>query len=217
MKRKIKAFTSDHIILLCLIIISLWLSGITQAKAKAAAQEVEMLQQGNDAYLRTIVAQLNTIDELNTQIDTLNAQIDELDYQNSGLKRSFVAASYWSPSDLQEVLCMVIAESGGQSLKGQMAVAQCIYDRYSAGFGGSTIHDVLTAKHQFTKPYEGDTSLYPKSYEAVMRVFIFGERVFDKECIYFYNPVTAYHEAVAAFEANNEYLGTIGDHVFRSW
>lgn len=212
-----KRFAGDHAILLCLIAISVALSGLTQVKANVAEKRVAMLEQDNEAYLYTNVSLMNTIDELNDQIDTLHQQNSELVEERSGLKRSLAIAGQWVPSDIQEVVCMVIAESGNQPLEGQMAVAQCIRDRYVTGFGGNTIHEVLTAQGQFAEPYKGDTSLYPKSYEAVMRVFIFGERVFDQEVIYFYNPTIANPTAVAAFEANNAYLGTIGDHVFRSW
>lgn len=50
-----------------------------------------------------------------------------------------------------------------------------------------------------------------------MRVFIFGERVYDKPVIYFYNPELANKQALAVFESRYEYLGTIDDHVYRSW
>ena len=48
---------------------------------------------------------------------------------------------------------IVAAESRGESLEGQMAVAQVIYCR--ASLWGQSITQVCTAKSQFAKPYSG--------------------------------------------------------------
>lgn len=177
--------------------------GIVQAEARIQHQENEKL--------------INLLSKRERQIDDLKIDLLERDSEIANLRSILVREDCWYASDLKEVITMVASEAGNQSLKGQMAVAQCIYDRYMHQYGGATtIHEVLVAPGQFTTPLDNIDD-YPKAYEAVIRVFLYGERIFDKDCIYFYNPEIADKNAVAAFERNNEYLGTIGDHVFRSW
>lgn len=147
----------------------------------------------------------------------LSREYDMLSNTHTQLLTEYRSGDVWTSADLRRVIRMVIAESGNQSLEGQMAVAQCIYDRYKNGYGGDTISEILSAPRQFTEPWAGDIMQYPQACVAVARVFIFGERVFDEDVIYFYNPEIADAHAVATFEANNKYLGTIDDHVFRSW
>lgn len=182
--------------------------------------DIVAYEQSNSA-LRYAGEQLELYQDANAQLryqlEQLQRSYDDKCARYDDLRQYLIDGGLWSQSDLMEVVDMVIAESGNQSIRGQMAVAQCILDRYNAQYGGDTIHEILTAHGQFTTPYDGDRDLYPQAYEAVMRVFIFGERVYDKPVIYFYNPELANEQALAVFESSYEYLGTIDDHVYRSW
>ena len=71
---------------------------------------------------------------------------------------------------------VVAAEARGQSIEGQMAVAQVIMDR--ATTREQSVTRVCTAKHQFAKPYQGEIS--EKTKDAVSFVFDKGEKVFER-------------------------------------
>lgn len=180
------------------------LLGYAQAEARIQKSQNEQLQDKLTEYESSIDALQRTVAEQTVIIEQA-ASAESAEYIT------------YTAAELEEVIGVVIAECGNQSIEGQMAVAQCIHDRYKAGYGGTTLHELLTAPNQFAAAYTGNRSLYPGAYEAVVRVFIYGERIFNKDVIYFYNPVVANPLSVDAFERNNEYLGTVGDHVFRSW
>lgn len=226
MLTRIKALFDEHALaVFAIVVFTLCLIGTT-AQLNSAQREIATLEEAVAMYTEANAVLKEAGDKLavyrsaNSQLaaenERLQQQCDDAAAQYRMLKEAVAASGAWSPDDLQMVMGVVVAEAGNQSLEGKMAVAQCIYDRYINSYGGDTVYEILTARNQFAAPSD-DTTSYPQAYEAVVRVFIFGERVFDKDCIYFYNPTIANPASVAAFEANNEYLGTIGDHVFRSW
>lgn len=107
---------------------------------------------------------------------------------------------------------LVIAESGNQPYKGQVAVAQVVCDRYVAGYGDS-ITDVIYAENQFATPYSKDISVYPLASEAVHAVLYEGERAFIETTLFFCNPSRSSPSALE-WMRTKPYIGTIADHEF---
>lgn len=110
-----------------------------------------------------------------------------------------------SPEELELVERVVAAEARGESLEGQMAVAQTIKDR--SDLWGMTLTEVVTQPHQFAKPYSGTVSELTK--EAVRRV-LDGERIFGGEFI------THFCEAGTKpyWTKNKSLVGSAGGHDF---
>ena len=117
-----------------------------------------------------------------------------------------------SEEERELILQVVAAESRGEPLEGQMAVCQVILDR-CIEWNKRPI-EVLTAEHQFAKPYKGDLSEYPSIEKAVSAVFTDGERIFKDTALFFFNPATANPAAVRQLREYN-FLATIGNHEFR--
>lgn len=114
----------------------------------------------------------------------------------------------------------IVQEAGNQGMQGMMAVAQVIYDRAYLSCHDwnqdAGLYGVLTQRNQFASPYMGDLSPFePTVSEAMEAVFIQGERIFDEVTTYFYNPQTS-SEAGIEFMQAQKYVGTIGDHEFRT-
>lgn len=104
------------------------------------------------------------------------------------------------------IVRVVMAESGNQSLEGQMAVAQCIAN--TAEIEGMTLYEVVTQPGQYADPYPGQPN--ESVVEACERVFINGKRVVDADIRWFYNPSRGY----SAWHESKTYVTTIGDHRF---
>ena len=98
---------------------------------------------------------------------------------------------------------VVAAEARGETLKGQMAVANVIKDR--AELWNMTPTEVVTAKGQFAEPFQGEISEDTKL--AVEIIFDKGIRVFEKPVTHFAsnNPWWAEYKTV---------IGSIGVHTF---
>ena len=99
---------------------------------------------------------------------------------------------------------VVMAEAGGESYEGQMAVAQCILN-------ASTLHDLRPDEAVEEFKYTGwrpDPTEEVK--QAVAAVFDDGATVFDRDVLYFYAPAlcrSKWHESQV-------YVTTIGGHKF---
>ena len=104
------------------------------------------------------------------------------------------------------VVKVVMAESGNQSLEGQMAVAQCIAN--TAAVEGMSLYEVVTQPGQYADPYPGQPNA--SVIDACERVFKNGERVVDAMIRWFYNPSSCY----SAWHESKTYVATIGDHRF---
>lgn len=112
--------------------------------------------------------------------------------------------AYELTSEEREIIERVVAaEARGETLKGQMAVANVIKDR--AELWNMTPTEVVTAKGQFAEPYQGEISEDTKL--AVAIVFDKGIRVFAEPVTHFAsnNPWWAEHKAI---------IGKIGVHTF---
>lgn len=115
---------------------------------------------------------------------------------------------YWPLTDEERDLIerVVSAEARGQSIEGQMAVAQVIMDRCTTR--NQSVTRVCTAKAQFAKPYQGEVS--DKTKDAVSFVFDKGEKVFDK-VTHFY----AWKQIPAPYwTEDKDFVGGIDDHRF---
>ena len=105
----------------------------------------------------------------------------------------------------REIIERVVAtEARGETLKGQMAVANVIKDR--AELWNMTPTEVVTAKGQFAEPFQGEISRRYKEL-AVAIVFDKGIRVFEESITHFAsnNPWWAESKTV---------IGSIGVHTF---
>lgn len=104
------------------------------------------------------------------------------------------------------VVRVVMAESGNQSLEGQMAVAQCIAN--TAEIEGMSLYEVVTQPGQYADPYPGQPNASVE--DACARVFKNGERVVEDAIRWFYNPSRGY----SAWHESKTYVTTIGAHKF---
>ena len=115
---------------------------------------------------------------------------------------------YWLLTDEERDLVerVVAAEARGESIEGQMAVAQTIMDRCTTR--NQSITEVCTAPAQFAEPYGGEIS--EKTQDAVSFVFDKGEKVFGL-VTHFY----AWEEIEPPYwTAEKDYVGEIGGHRF---
>ena len=98
---------------------------------------------------------------------------------------------------------VVAAEARGETLKGQMAVANVIKDR--AELWDMTPTEVVTAKGQFAEPFQGEISEDTKL--AV-------EIIFDKGIRVFKEPVTHFASNNPWWAESKTVIGSIGVHTF---
>jgi spore germination cell wall hydrolase CwlJ-like protein len=109
-----------------------------------------------------------------------------------------------TPTERDLIERVVAAESRGESLKGQMAVAQVIKDRTE--LWGMTIVEVVLEPYQFAKPYEGEIS--DKTKLAVSNVFDLGQAVWE-------DPTTYFHSGDDPYWASEKISrGSVGGHKF---
>lgn len=113
---------------------------------------------------------------------------------------------YVGDIDLELIARVVAAEARGESMEGQMAVAQTIYDR--ADLWGKTPEEIVLAPSQFAKPYKGE--IPQTTWDAVEAVFIYGKRVFSEPVTHFY----AYEICSPKWAESKVSRGKIGGHEF---
>lgn len=99
---------------------------------------------------------------------------------------------------------VVMAEAGGESYKGQMAVAQCILNAAEL-HGLRPVGVVEELKYTNARP---DPTKSVK--KAVAAVFDDGDSVFDRDVIYFYAPALV----TSTWHESQDYVTTIGCHRF---
>ena len=103
------------------------------------------------------------------------------------------------------VECAVMCEAGGESVKGQMMVAQSILD-------GSLRND-FTVMQTINRYQIASTAYYLVSEqvkESVSRVFDDGERITEQKTDLWYNPALV----VSAWHEQQQYVITVGSHRF---
>lgn len=101
---------------------------------------------------------------------------------------------------------VVAAEARGESLLGQMAVAQVIKDR--SELWGKSITETVTAKGQFAAPYYGEIPEVTK--QAVWEIFDNQNRAVEGPITHFYNPALC----SPSWAASKTVMAQIGNHVF---
>lgn len=108
--------------------------------------------------------------------------------------------------DLELIARVVAAEARGESLEGQMAVAQVIKDR--SDLWGKSPEEIVLAPAQFADPYGGE--IPETTWDAVESVFLDGERVFSEPVTHFY----AYEICSPYWAEVKVSRGKIGGHEF---
>ena len=137
-------------------------------------------------------------------ITLLKNEIRALENELKQAKEKELINAYELTQEEREIIERVVAaEARGETLKGQMAVANVIKDR--AELWNMTPTEVATAKGQFAKPFQGEISEDTKL--AVEIIFDKGIRVFKEPVTHFAsnNPWWAEHKAI---------IGKIGVHTF---
>lgn len=104
---------------------------------------------------------------------------------------------------------VVAAESRGESLLGQMAVAQCI--RATAAATGQTPEQVVKVPNQYAQPVSA-SEVTESVKLACYRVFYLGENAVEDNIRYFYSTANGFYSSW--HENNLEYVCTIGNHKF---
>lgn len=113
---------------------------------------------------------------------------------------------------------VIISEAGDQGYDGMRAVAQVINDRVNDDTHnwGEGFYGVLTKKNQFARPYTKDISSFePTVSDAMAAVFERGERVFEDNVYFFYDPAYSSISGIK-FMTSMKYVGTINSHEFRT-
>jgi len=150
-----------------------------------------------------IISQLDKIAVLSVDIPNTEQLANQ--EQKNGVSEDFTPCGYTLAAEERELIQRVVAaESRGEDLQGQMAVAQTILDR--SELWDMTVTEVLTAPDQYAKPYQGEISDETKL--AVANVFDGGLRVFQEPVTHFYTGAEPYW----ASEKVNR--GSIGRHTF---
>lgn len=116
------------------------------------------------------------------------------------------ATSAW---DFWYVARVVAAESRGEPLIGQMAVAQCI--RNTAEATGQTPEEVVKVKNQYASPVDSDL-VDASIFVACFSVFYENASVTSEPIRYFYSPAGGFYSAW--HEEHLAYVMTIGGHKF---
>ncbi len=126
----------------------------------------------------------------------------------------------WNPPfelseiDRKYITLVVLAEARGESVIGQMAIAQCILD---GALYYNTDPVSLCKKLGYAAPWDGSgadearyASLYSIASDAVARVFDDGARAIYSRVIFFYAP----KRCESKWHETQNYVATIGNHKF---
>lgn len=143
-------------------------------------------------------------DSLKEEITLLKNEIRALENELKQAKEKELINAYELTQEEREIIERVVAaEARGETLKGQMAVANVIKDR--AELWNMTPTEVVKAKGQFAEPFQGEIPEDTKL--AVEIIFDKGIRVFKEPVTHFAsnNPWWAEHKAI---------IGKIGVHTF---
>ena len=148
-------------------------------------------------------SQKNIIEELTEALDTQNEQITQL---HEKLKTQEYTTDYVLTDTERELIERVVAaEARGDTLEGIIAVAQVIKNR--GDLWAMSYVDVVEARGQFAKPYQGEINDYVKL--AVLMVFDYGVIVCDKPITHFHNNYVS-----PTWAQEKECYGKIGAHYF---
>lgn len=168
---------------------------------------IESLQEENAQLTSTIEAQKQKITELTKELreaqKTTEAQKTRL-AETQKTSRGGSARYSLTPQERDLVERVVMAESGGESYKGQMLVAQCILN--ACEIDGIRPADVIT-KYVYAKSRPEPSDSVKR---AVSAVFDKGEMVTDEPIVYFYAPALVRSE----FHESQRFVLAEGNHKF---
>jgi len=186
---KTKTLTKFAIILLILLIIqSVFISKLTTVNNVLANE--------------CILSEHSLKEEITLLKNEIRALENEL--KQAEEKEPINENAYELTTEEREIIERVVAaEARGETLKGQMAVANVIKDR--AELWNMTPTEVVTAKGQFAEPYQGEISE-----DAKLAV----EIVFDKGIRVFKDHVTHFASNNPWWAENKTVIGSIGVHTF---
>lgn len=141
---------------------------------------------------------------LKEEITLLKNEIRALENELKQAKEKELINAYELTQEEREIIERVVAaEARGETLKGQMAVANVIKDR--AELWNMTPKEVVTAKGQFAEPFQGEISEDTKLAVAI---------VFDKGIRVFAEPVTHFASNNPWWAEYKTVRGSIGVHTF---
>lgn len=164
-----------------------------------------LIPKGNPETLEPTASETSRSETpITTEFESQGAEEDPINPINS--------YSWSSKDEYDLVIRTVITEARGESVIGQMAVAQCIRD--AAEYYNITPTEVLNKLH-YAKPYTMsgsslDWQYYEIAQQAVDKVFNEGARAVYSRIMYFYAPKRIYSE----FHESQVYVCTIGNHKF---
>lgn len=162
-----------------------------------------------------IISNLNKrITVLETTTTLANNKIDVIIIEEKEKDEGVMEEEKYSITENERELVtrIVIAESRGEPLEGQIAVAQVILDRWIKQ--GGSLNEVILAPKQFATPYPGDYTEYSSCWLATHLVFDLGYRVFEEPTLFFFNPITSEPSQIELLR-NYTLRGSIGNHEFR--
>lgn len=186
------------VLLYLIIFIVLWFWGFSVMR-NIAIQRIEIENEAQDSKS---VLSSNFVIEDSIVSYQLQNPVSMFNIETETPEPIFIVKSaiQLTDEDRWAVECMVAGESKGESLKGKMLVAQCIYN--------AMLKEELSAsevriKYQYAGWDENLKSVNEKAYnevaEAVSRVFDNGEMVVENEILYFYAPAlceSKWHESL---------------------
>ena len=189
--------------LLAVVVIALFcITGFAAGDEETSAQAVTvetMSAQGIEAPTKN----LETLAPV--QNVTQGEQNPEEEEENGSLAPTGVSPYELTDEERIAVECAVMCEAGGEEVRGQMMVAQCILD--GAQRNRISVIDSI-AKYQVASTSYSRVTEQVK--ESVSRVFDDGERVTEEKADLWYNPAlvqSSWHE-------QQHYVITIGLHRF---
>ena len=125
--------------------------------------------------------------------------------ENSALGPTGVSPYELTDDERVAVECAVMCEAGGESVRGQMMVAQCILDGTLRNN-----YDVFETIEKYQIASTSYSNVTDEVKDSVSRIFDDGERVTEEKADLWYNPAlvqSAWHE-------EQHYVITIGLHRF---
>ena len=173
-------------------------------------QQISALTAENAALQQDIAILQSTADKQDREIGRLTKEIEQLKAQQTKppetqkISRGGGTRYPLTPQERDLVERVVMAESGGESYKGQMLVAQCILD--ACEIDGIRPAEVIR-KYVYAKARPTPTDSVKR---AVSAVFDKGEQVTDEPIVYFYAPALVRSE----FHESQTFCIEVGGHRF---
>jgi spore germination cell wall hydrolase CwlJ-like protein len=211
MKNKYVYIITALAVVMLLICIVQVLVNLSWVEHQVALQQIAALTAENAALQQNIADMESTIDKLLQNMQQLTKENEQLKAQQtrqSEAQKTSRSADRprYNLTDAERDLVerVVMAESGGESYKGQMLVAQCILN--ACEIDGIRPAEVIR-KYVYAKARPEPSDSVKR---AVSAVFDKGEQVTDEPIVYFYAPALVRSE----FHESQRFALTEGNHKF---